>query len=183
MTTQPIPYAAPLAKKPLSERFNLRLMIFGAALLGLVGVPAYIYVNSVMTGGIHRLADGYTAVDFKSMVTFPFDQSYGKLTDVPPQFRDLDGKQVQLVGEIAPTSSAGHRMGEFALVYSVSKCCYSGVPQIQHFVQAKVDKGSKISAVDGQVVAKGILHVDVTHDGGVITGVYHLEVQSLEPAS
>ena len=183
MTTHPLPYAAPAVKRPLAERFNLRLMIFGAVLLGLIGVPAYIYVNNALSGGVHRLADGYSAVDFKNMVTFPFDQTYGKTADVPAQFRALDGKPVQLVGEIAPTSSAGHRMGQFALVYSVSKCCYSGPPQIQHFVQAQVDKNSKVDYAGGPVIIRGILHVNVTHDDGTITGVYHLDVKSLEPAS
>ena len=179
--THPVSYATPAHKKSLGERFNLRILLFVAALAVLIGVPAWTFVDTALSGGIHKGADGYTRVDFKSMVTFPFDQEVGRLADVPDRFRALDGKPVELVGEIAPSSSAGHRIGDFSLVYSVAKCCYSGPPQIQHFVQSQVDKGAKVDYAGGQVVVRGILHVDVTRDNGVITGVYHLDVKSLEP--
>lgn len=175
-------YGRPPAARPLSERVNWRIVAFVGVLAFLFGVPTYQYVRSAMTGGITEGADGAKLVDLKAMTTFPFDQQYGRVEDVPPQYRALDGQQVVFRGEIAPSGSAGAKVGDFSLVYSVSQCCYSGPPQIQHFVQSKVVDGAKVDYYGGPVVVKGRLKVDVTRDSGQITGVFHLLVDSLEPA-
>lgn len=183
-TTAPrtVPYANRPSARPWSERVNWRVVGFAAVLAFLVGVPAYQYAETALTGGIRDAGGGYKAVDLKAMVSFPFDQTYGTIDDVDPRYRALHGQDVILRGEIAPTTSAAPTVGDFSLVYSVSDCCYSGPPQIQHFVQCDVPDGDKVPYYSGPVKVRGRLRVDVTRDGEQITGVYHLDVQSIEPA-
>jgi hypothetical protein len=130
---------------------------------------------------MHQRADGYLDVDLKTLSTFPFDQRFGTLQEVPKTFRDLDGKKVALVGEMYVTNNTGPRLEKFDLVYSIAKCCFTGEPQIQHFIKSTPGKGQPLPYYDGTVRVKGTLRVNVVHDAGKVTGVYHLAVDSIEP--
>ena len=170
-------------KRPLSERFNLRIVAFVAVFAVLLGIPIYLYLDAALTGGIKKQGDAY-AVDLKAMSTFPFDQENGRQEDVPQRWRDLDGKTVVMTGEIAPgsTSAAGVDQ-KFDLVYSVAKCCFTGTPQIQHFVKITVPPDAKTSiTTDGTLQVRGVLHVKVTRDPeqGKVTGVYHVTAAAIE---
>jgi hypothetical protein len=93
----------------------------------------------------------------------------------------LDGKKVILHGEMWDAKGAGPTVDNFELVYSIAKCCFSGPPQIQHFVHAKALPNTSVGYYDGTVEVKGTLHVNVTKDAGRVTGVYHVDVEKLEP--
>ena len=80
-----------------------------------------------------------------------------------------------------PVTSAAADVNEFELVWSVANCCYTGSPQVQHFVQAKVVEGRKVRYYTRPVRVHGTLRVDVTRHEGQITGVYHLDVERVEP--
>src|SRR5436190_18236485 len=95
-------------KPPLSQRINYRMIIFLGVILCLVGAPVYIYLDSVISGGVHNRGN-YLEVDLKAISSFPFDQNNGKNTDVPKQWRDLDGKRVTLDGEIWSPNDARPR--------------------------------------------------------------------------
>src|SRR5690606_20800474 len=100
----------------------------------MVGFPVYWLVDAMVTGGIKDRGD-YKEVDLKAMSDWDFDQVRGSLEDVPPQWRALDGERVLLTGEMWAPNSFGGALDRFELVYSISKCCFSGPPQIQHFVE------------------------------------------------
>ena len=174
---------APPIRRPLAERLNLRVLTFVAVFGFLLGVPAYIYLDSVVTGGIKSRGD-YFEIDLKAMSTFPFDQSNGRIEDVPRRWRDLDGKKVVMDGEIAPGSTSATGVDQkFDLVYSVAKCCFSGSPQIQHFVKVTMPPTVDVNVTrDGTVQVTGTLKVDVTRDPdtGKINGVYHVVADKLE---
>ncbi|MEM6313607.1 MAG: hypothetical protein AAF743_05945, partial [Planctomycetota bacterium] len=75
---------------------------------------------------------------------------------------------------------------EFDLVYSISECCFVGEPQIQHFVQASAppELEVRLYGKDDFIQVTGKLRVEVTRDDtGRITGVYHLDVATVEPIS
>src|SRR5918999_1535654 len=95
-----------VAPVPLSQRINIRMVVFGLIVLALVGVPAYWYLDVALSGGIRDAGNGDKLVDLYSMVTFPFDQKYGAIEDVPPKYRALDGQKVILTGEMVATTSA-----------------------------------------------------------------------------
>jgi hypothetical protein len=182
MSTQTIDYRGPVTEKlPLRERINFRMIFFIAFILLLVGYPIYWLVKMQVTGGIEQVAGGYTYVDLKAMSTFTFDQNNGTINDVPAKWRELDGKKVVLHGEMWEPSGAGPTVDNFELVYSIAKCCFSGPPQIQHFVHSKAQPGAKLAYYQGTVEVKGILHVNVKKDAGAVTSVYQLDVESVDP--
>ena len=171
-------------KAPIAERINFRLLFFSAVMLAVIGYPIYIYLDSILSGGIKELPGGVKKVDLKAMSSFVFDQYVGTIDDVPEKWRALHGQKVVLEGEMVPPSlSARGGTGRFELVYSVQQCCFSGVPQIQHFVQCTVVDGQEVPYVSGLVRVAGTLTVDVTRDPetNAITGVYHLRVEGFEP--
>ena len=60
--------------------------------------PVYDAIDNVLTSGVHRHGDVYTA-DLRAMSDFEMDQADGKNSDIPKRFRDLDGKRVLLTGQ------------------------------------------------------------------------------------
>jgi hypothetical protein len=167
---------------PLRERFNFRMIGFGLFVLVLVGYPMYVYVDSVVSGGIKDAGDGYKLVDLKAMSSFLFDQNSGTIEDVPEKWRALHGQKVILEGEMWQPTSAGDSVDTFELVYSIAKCCFSGPPQIQHFIHSKVVDGKRVDYYGGLVRVKGTLHVDVKRADGKVQSVYQFDVESVEPA-
>ena len=166
-----------------ASRVTPRMVFFILVVLLLVGYPVYVFLESALTGGI-RDRGGYKEVDLKAMSLFHFDQESGTIEDVPQKWRELDGQKVKVVGEMWDPYSAGNQVVGFQLVYSIAKCCFSGPPQIQHFVQARVVPGKSVGYDTGPVEVTGTLRVNVTRNElGKITGVYHLEVESARPVS
>jgi hypothetical protein len=167
-------------KMPLSQRINFRMILFVGLIVFLLGTPFYIYMDSVLSGGI-KDRGSYLEVDLKAMSNFPFDQVNGTINDVPKQWRALDGKRVMVEGEMWSPSSAAPELSQFQVVYSIAKCCFNGPAQIQHFVNAKVKNG-RIPYRYGLVRFVGTLHVNVERgrDGKIIS-VYSLDVDQAEP--
>src|SRR4051812_28573199 len=159
-------------KVPLSERINVRMIVFFGVIGLLIGYPVYWFVHEQLTGGISDAGGGYKEVDLKAMSLFNFDQSNGKLTDIPQKWRDLDGKKVILYGEMWQPYSANSQVAGFDLCYSIAKCCFSGPPQVQHFVQSKVINGKNADYYSGLVKATGTLHVNVKRDAEKVSSVY-----------
>lgn len=169
-------------KVPLSERINLRLITFIALITIVVGVPVYWYLDSELTGGIRERADGYTEVDLRAMSLFSFDQQNGRDEDVPAQFRKLDGKKVILTGEMWVPGSFADRVKDFQLCYSVAKCCFSGPPQVQHFVNSTAPPGKAIPVYSGLVEVAGTLRVKVKPGPeGKVASVYEMDVERVNP--
>lgn len=179
-TTESVPVEAP-PHAPLHRRINVRLIVFAAIILVPILSLTYLYLKTNLTGGVEHLSDGTVKVDLKSISTFSFDQNNGTLEDVPALYRQLDGKRVVVEGEIWAPNSASNRLRQFELVYSIAKCCFSGPPQIQHFVQSQVVDGKTVPYYSGLVRAVGILHVDVVRQGGKVVSVYQLDIEHLEP--
>lgn len=179
---QTISYGTAPPRVPLSQRVNFRMIIFAAVVLLLIGTPVYIYLDSALSGGIHHHGD-ITECDLKAMSNFPFDQTNGTTNDIPKQWRDLDGKRIQVTGELYAPDSASNDLDHFDLVYSIAKCCFSGPPQIQHFVHSKVKDGGTVPYVSGLVEVVGVLKVNVQKDAktGKITQVYAMDVESVKP--
>jgi hypothetical protein len=150
-------------KPPLSQRINFRMIIFVGVLLALIGTPVYIYLDSIISGGVHNRGD-YLEVDLKAISTFPFDEKNGKITDIPKQWRELDGKRVVMDGEMWAPGSAAPRINKFDLCYSIAKCCFNGPPQVQHFVKSTVVNNGRVPYYSGLVRVTGTLHVDVKKD-------------------
>jgi hypothetical protein len=176
---QPQRYSAP--KRSWWSRLNFRVVIFCAVIGTLVIVPTYIWLDELITGGVHPHGT-YTEVDLKAMSTFDMDQTNGTLQDVPARFRALEGKEVLMIGEMWVPNFAGEDdLNGFTLVYSRAKCCYGGPPLPQCAVDATVIQGKHAIYTDLPVKVWGKLHLEVTRaPGGLITAVYHVVVEKLE---
>jgi hypothetical protein len=138
----------------------------------------YTYVSDVMNQGVGAKKGDYTEVELKWMSSFDFNQQTGTIDDVPKRWRDLDGKKVILHGEIWAPNSAGPEMTAFDLCYSIAKCCFSGPPQVQHFVRSKSVAGP-LPNYSGLVEVRGTLHVNVIPGPDKIASVYQLDVDSV----
>jgi len=170
----------------LLDRINFRMIIFAAVVALLVGFPVYVYLESAITGGIKNVGNGFKEVDLKAMSSFPFDQSHGTIEDIPKKWRDLDGQKVVVYGEMWQPMEAGDgRVKNFDLCYSIAKCCFSGPPQVQHFVKSNVKDGKNVYAYPNLVKVVGTLHVNVVYDkeGGKVSQVYQLDVEDIQPAT
>ncbi len=159
---------------------NPRIVVFGLVVVCIFGFLFYLWWQVAGTHGVKQRGDAFE-VDLKSMSTFPFDQRHGTIDDVPPRYRELDGKKVILIGEMWAPDASGPRLNNFDLVYSIAKCCFSGPPQIQHFIKSTAT-GDPVPYYDGLVRVTGVLTIKVVKDpDGKITGVYHVQVESVKP--
>jgi hypothetical protein len=119
---QRISYQRRPAKVPLSQRFNVRMVVFGLVMLMPIGYIVYDFLDSVVTGGIKDIGGGYKLVDLKAMSDFSLDQVDGKQEDIPKKWRDLDGAHVVLYGEMWEPMSAGNdAVAGFDLCYSITQ--------------------------------------------------------------
>ena len=169
----------PVRSRP---RVTPQMFVFALLVLGIVGGVVYVYLDSYLSGGIKDVGNGFMQVDLKAMSTFSLDQQNGTITDIPKKWRELDGQKVIFYGEIwQPMSASDGKMSSFDLCYSVAKCCFSGPPQVQHFVKATVEPGRSVYPYPNLVKVTGTLHIDVKRDAEKLTQVYAMDVVSVEP--
>lgn len=159
---------------------NARIIVFALVALALVGFPAYVFIDEKISGGIKDRGD-FLEVNLKALSSFDFDQNVGTIEDVPERWRALSGRRVRLEGEMWQPQVAAGQISEFELVYSIAKCCFSGPPQIQHFVLGRVQPGARVGYYSGLVRVMGTLHVDVEVSEGRVTRVFKLDVESVDP--
>jgi hypothetical protein len=168
-------------KVPLRERINLRMIIFACVVLFLVGAPLYIFLNEELTGGIEQTGD-MLKVDLKAMGNFPFDPSNSDPRQVPQKYRELDGKRVQLTGQIYAPDEAGEFITHFQIVYSIAKCCFGGPPKVQERVFGYTMPGKKIPYPRADFAeVTGVMHVTLKREGGVVSEVYSMDVEDIKP--
>src|SRR5512133_1518671 len=88
---------------PLAQRFNWRIwLVVGLAAL-LVGYPVYQFLSVAVTGGIRSTRDQsgeLMQVDLRSMSLFEMSQTDATDESIPKKWRELDGKRVELEGEM-----------------------------------------------------------------------------------
>jgi len=156
--------------------------------VAVVAVPIMLifcwWLNEFLSGGIHDYG-AYKEVDLKAMSTFDMDQTNATLEDIPAKWRALEGQKVMAIGEMWAPHSADDsaKLDYFQLVYSKTKCCFSGPPLAQHFVDGYVNKGRKCYYYDVPVKVWGTEHVVLRKDpqSGVIKSVYRFDVDKIEP--
>ena len=181
-TTVPYQTNEPSGKLPLSQRINLRVIVFAAVILGLVGWPIYTFVKQALTHGIEDYGS-YKKVDLKAMGNFLIDNyATATLNDVPKQYRELDGQKVMFEGQIFDPHESGDRIHSFELVYSIQNCCFSGPPKAQERVFATIANSKGLPRPDGNGYARvtGTLHVTMHREAGQVSKVYEMDVDKIE---
>lgn len=170
------------AKIPLSERFNLRMIVFIGVIAFLIGYPIYVLIDAQLSGGIKSVSGGYKQVDLKALGNFVFDPQNGTVNDVPAKYRELDGQKVLLIGEMY-ADNATSEANRFQLVYSIAKCCFGGPPKVQERVFCVVPNDGSVPLMGGQTRVTGTLHIAAKKEGDTVNSLYTLEVHKVEPAS
>jgi len=161
---------------------NWRLYAFIGFFCLLFGGFGYTILNEVLSNGIHSHGD-YAYVDLKSMGNFPFDAQNGLLTDIPKDFRNLDGKRVELKGMMY-SASGSVEVQSFQFVYNIAKCCFGGPPKVQERVFVHVPDNRTVQLSGDQVDIIGRLHVRLQRNSeGTVISLYDmdLEPESLKP--
>lgn len=180
----------PAGRVPWSQRVNLRMLGFIAVALLLVGYPVYLALDLMLSQGIWHKDDArygrYVKVDLQAMSSSfeIMDPAHATDAVIPERYRQLNGQRVMLVGEMVPDRNAVGAQAAFDLVYSISKCCFSGPPKIQHFIKCDVQPGRKqqVQYHPGLVRAVGTLEVGIVRDeAGAIASVFRLKTESTEP--
>ena len=172
---------------PLSERINIRMIVFAAIVLGAISVPLYVFLDTQLSGGIWQRKDShgsYKLVDLKTISLFDLDPARAKDADIPERFRALDGQRVMFKGQMYSGNKGVGRQASFDIVYNIAKCCFNGEPRIQHFVKASVLPGHKVTFYNDFVNVIGTLHVGVERgEAGELLSVYRIDVESVEPTT
>jgi hypothetical protein len=176
--SKPPQYMAP--KSPIWKQINGRMVLLIAIIILPVFAFFYQWARQAFYGGI-IFHDDYAEVNLKAMSSFDMDQSNGQPSDIPGKFRNLEGRRVLLVGEMWAAKDAGDgNLNYFQLVYSRTKCCFSGPPLAQHFVDSNVKPGALAEYSDGMVRVWGTLHIKFRKEGPVIKSVYEVDVDKVE---
>ena len=159
--------------------WTLKLIVAGIAIM--VILPLFSAIDTAASHRPIRQRGDVWECDLRAMGDFDLDQVHGRTEEIPRQFRDLDGRRVELVGQMWAPYRADGRVREFGLVYSIANCCFSGAPRVQHLVRATVRNGRSVDYCPGRVDVKGTLHVGVQADADGIESVYRLDVDSATP--
>ncbi|MGD0464164.1 MAG: hypothetical protein ABSB74_16910 [Tepidisphaeraceae bacterium] len=165
-------------RKSWWQRLSWRGLMLVATVVFLFGYPTYLYMDSLITGGITRRGD-LLVVDLKEMSNFEMDQDAGTNEDIPLRYRQLDGKRVLLTGQMYEPYVADGKTRTFTLVYSITNCCFNGPPKIQHFVAASVLPGHEAEYSSDFVDVVGTLHVGVQAAEGHVQSVYRIDVEKV----
>jgi hypothetical protein len=165
-------------KKSRWQKLSWRGLLLLATAVFLFGYPTYLYMDSVITGGIKQRGD-LLQVDLKAMSSFEMDQDAGTTEDIPLQYRQLDGKRVLLTGQMYEPYETAGKIRTFTLVYSITNCCFNGPPKVQHYVAASVLRGHDAEYSSDLVDVVGTLHVGVESAEGHVKSVYRIDVEKV----
>ena len=178
------PRPLPDQNLPWSRRINWRILVFISVIVLPIMLLFFWWLNEFLSGGIHNYGT-YKSVDLKAMSSFDMDQMNATTDDIPAKWCALEGQKVMAIGEMSAQQSAGdsERMVYFQLVYSKTKCCFSGPPLAQHFVDCIVNKGKHVYYYDVPVKVWGTEHTILRRDpqSGVIKSVYRFDVDKVQP--
>jgi hypothetical protein len=163
-----------------ARRASWRAKLLAVTLAMIVGYPVFDAVNDATPHRIRQRGDVWVC-DLRTLSNFDLDQINGRTEDIPRELRDLDGKRVQMRGQMWSPNDADGRLRNFELVYSIANCCFSGPPKVQHLVKAKLHDGAVVRYAGGRVDVIGTLHVGVQKDGDAIDSVYRVDVESVSP--
>ena len=164
---------------------NWRLMAFVGFFLLLFGSLGYSLFSDVLSKGVHYRGS-VAVVNLKALGNFPFDDQNGITTDVPGQYRSLDGKKVELEGFLFTGKSAGKNVVSCQLVWNIQKCCFGGPPRVQErvFLNARADKNFTLYDMSTLVKVTGTLQVKLNKNAdGTITEVYEMVPDDITPQS
>ena len=114
---------------PLSQRINLRMIVFIGVMVLLVGYPVYTLISEQVTGGVHRIeANSPSKVNLRPWTISCSMRTAEPSTTFPSNTAVLTGKNSRSSAKFTP-NEASDQVHRFELVNSIAKCCFGGPPR------------------------------------------------------
>ena len=117
-------------------------------------------------------------VSIKEMGNFEFDPT--KDADVPADVKLLEGAKVKLNGYMWPMNQSD-KITEFALVPSLTSCCFGAPPGVQHVVTCRAPGGKSVDFSVDEIYVEGIVHVRVKRENDYTSSIFEVDVTSVRP--
>lgn len=149
-------------------------------------------IDSLGKGGI-KVKEGESAIawrdlslegeDFEDILDkllYP-DQYEADEYNVPERIKQLEGKEVAIVGYQIPLEWEGTTVPEFMLVGDLLGCCFGGAPRPDEWINVKMQgKGSEYFPYI-PVIVRGTLRIEgIEDEAGYAAGCYHIDAVSVE---
>jgi hypothetical protein len=159
--------------------FNPRLIALVSALALLMGDLISPLLQDGIAFGIVRHSHVYQ-VDLKCLGSFPFNDRFSTIDDIPPAYRELDGKQVALEGFMKSLDSSGDQLSRFKFVYDPDR--EYGTPR-RETVFVSVRDRKAVDFVPDELRIVGTLHVKVSRDSDTqqLESIFTLDLDRIEP--
>ena len=118
-------------------------------------------------------------LSIKDLGNFNYDPDQHAV--IPDDVKRLEGAIVRLRGYMIPSEQIEH-ITQFALVPSLTSCCYGQPPQIQHTILCTCPKGKAVGFDPNEVIVQGTLHVEEKRDDGYVTSIFQVAATSVMEA-
>jgi hypothetical protein len=116
-------------------------------------------------------------LDIKALGNFDYDPVRGG--GVPDDVKQLTGLHVRMVGFMVALTQV-NKITEFALVPSLTSCCYGAPPQVQHTIMVSCGAHPATYSAD-PVVVEGVLKVDEKREEGYTISLFEITDGSVKP--
>jgi hypothetical protein len=109
-------------------------------------------------------------LSFEELTSWPYEDG---LKGMPNAVRDLDGKQVVMIGFMLPIDEV-EDIKEFLLVQSLWACCYGQPPDINGIVRVVMKGDRRCDYQFDPILVKGRFKVEATLEDGYCIDIFQL---------
>lgn len=120
----------------------------------------------------------YAELTFSTLKNWTYVE--GK-TPLPTFIKDLDGKDVEMVGFMMPLTEVKD-ITEFLLVPSLWGCCYGQPPAVNHIVVVKMPNGHLTKFFNDAIRVRGRFSCGESKQDGYLVSLYVLTADQIETA-
>jgi hypothetical protein len=99
---------------------------------------------------------------------------------VPPEIRDLNGREVAILGYMVPVDYEAEGTNRFVLLKCTLACCYGKIPRVNEWIDVTMDGGRRVPYYKDEAVwVFGRLEVNEEVEGGNLVGLYWLHADKM----
>ncbi|HVT79795.1 MAG TPA: DUF3299 domain-containing protein [Phycisphaerae bacterium] len=114
-------------------------------------------------------------MSIKELGNFDFDPVFD--TDIPADVKLMEGAHVKLSGYMVPLTQAV-KVDKFALVPSLSGCCFGAPPGVQHVITCTTPNNKAMDYVLDELEIEGVVHVRVQREDNYTNSIFEMDVTS-----
>lgn len=172
---------------PIMVRLRL-LTVTSVLALGLLAAP--LLAQAPQAGAKPTASkSGYMFLDFWFLAGFdynpndPFDPSPPQVKGtIPANILALEGKKVEIYGNILPLDYDSSGTSSFILNASVDACGFGGVPRINEWIYVTMKPGQKARTYGAgyEILVRGTFRIAEEVEKGRIVGLYSIVADSVQ---